>query len=1193
MDGSRLSVAWPNVSSNTWGAPLFKLGDTLIWSATDLVTAAQCEFALLCEADRKLGRAAKDEVAADPLMVQIADLGKRHEALALDIFRASHGEYDPGQGTGVRTFDPLSDFTSASLYDAAEVTSQALGERADVLYQPAFFDGEFFGYADFLRATPEGWVVIDAKLARQAQPKALIQLAAYSSAITQAGGTAAPTVQLHLGDGKGEFLDFPRAELEAVFRERRERMRTLLATHQASTGVVGWDQAGLLYCGGCADCESAAVAADDLILVARLRMDQRRKLKEFGIHTVADLAKAESGPSGMTVATFDKLRAQARIQVLGVEAGQVLHEVASEATLRALPKPSPGDLFFDFEGDPLYNEGDPDRWGLEYLWGVLTSPDHPSQPRQFLPLWADDHTAEKARLIAFLDDVVARLEVHPDLHIYHYAPYEVTALKRLAGVCETHESVVDDLLRRGVFIDLYATVREAVLISESSYSIKKLEPLYLSVPRGGDVTKGDASIAEYHDYCQRRDLNDGESAAKARQNLLDYNEIDCISTLELRDWLIGLVDGDVGNQSGTGQDPLPEPEVDEELRALTESLRARAGESPRPERTDDEQAWAMLASALGYHRRERLPEAWAHFNRLGEPVGSWRNSSDVVCFDDPPQVVEDWFKAPRKRTFTRVLSAVMDLPIGSAIGVSSSMNSMYAHPMPQELLPPENGLHASGFGVRITGLEAEGERHRITFAETLNMSMDGHPNVPLALIPGFGVNQKPLSDAIREVAAQSDGAGELFPQAALDVLAKRAPRLTSGSLPDSGDKARDLTEALLKIDTSYLAVQGPPGTGKTYTGSEVITRLVRDHGWKVGVVGQSHAVVENFLSAVVTRGLDPTLMAKKDTKRENVPWVDTAKLPDFLAKAESGCVVGGTAWAFAAGTFPRDELDLLVIDEAGQFSLANTIAVSVAAQRLLLLGDPQQLPQVSQGTHGEPVDRSALGWLMDGHASLPTELGYFLADTYRLHPAVCEPVSNLSYDGLLHAAPPASNRSVSGLEPGLEVVRIAHQGNRTMSREEATVIVDRIGSMIGALKWHDPEDPLTPRFLAQGDVLVVAPYNAQRQLISRMLADAGLNDVRVGTVDKFQGQEAPVVFISMTASSAADVPRGMEFLLMRNRINVAVSRAQWRVVLVRSEALTSYLPSTTHAMVELGAFSRLCEAATGLTEGAGGTAGAS
>lgn len=272
---------------------------------------------------------------------------------------------------------------------------------------------------------------------------------------------------------------------------------------------------------------------------------------------------------------------------------------------------------------------------------------------------------------------------------------------------------------------------------------------------------------------------------------------------------------------------------------------------------------------------------------------------------------------------------------------------------------------------------------------------------------------------------------------------------------------------------------------------------------------------------------------------------------------------------------PRGHLDLLVVDEAGQFSLAPTIGASVAAKRLLLLGDPQQLPQVSQGSHAEPVDESALGWLMGDHDTLPAEFGYFLGTSYRMHPALCRKVSTLSYDGRLAAAPEAAARRLEGVSPGLHVVSLPHTGNRVESPEEAAAVVEQVRSYVGAM-WTDLDDAATPRPLGAGDVLVVAPYNAQVALIREALARAGLWEVRVGTVDRFQGREAPVAIVSMTASSHGDVPRGMGFLLSRNRINVAVSRAKWRAVVVRSEALTSFMPGSTAGVLDLGAFIGLC-----------------
>ena len=372
-------------------------------------------------------------------------------------------------------------------------------------------------------------------------------------------------------------------------------------------------------------------------------------------------------------------------------------------------------------------------------------------------------------------------------------------------------------------------------------------------------------------------------------------------------------------------------------------------------------------------------------------------------------------------------------------------------------------------------------------------------------------------------------------------------------------------------------MQGPPGTGKTHTAAQVIDALVRD-GWKVGVVAQSHAVVENLLRKALEMGVPAASVAKKANSRKAkqgaepaAPWRGGDDI-EALLEGPGGCLIGGTAWTFAnAKTVPRGALDLLVIDEAGQFSLANTLAVSLAARRLLLLGDPQQLPQVSQGTHPEPVDASALGWLMQGHATLPDGYGYFLAETYRMHPVLTEAVSRLSYERRLRSVEAVTTaRRLEGVAPGLHVVEVDHQGRAVAAPEEADAVAALAESLLGK-PWVGGAGQ-EPRSLGLEDVLVVAPYNAQGAEIRRRLAAAGCSAIRVGTVDKFQGLEAPVVIVSMTASSPEDVPRGMDFLLSRNRVNVAVSRAQWATYVVRSPRLTEYLPAAPAGLAELGAF---------------------
>jgi superfamily I DNA and/or RNA helicase len=338
--------------------------------------------------------------------------------------------------------------------------------------------------------------------------------------------------------------------------------------------------------------------------------------------------------------------------------------------------------------------------------------------------------------------------------------------------------------------------------------------------------------------------------------------------------------------------------------------------------------------------------------------------------------------------------------------------------------------------------------------------------------------------------------------------------------------------------------------------------------------------VENLFDCAIDAGIDPLRVAKKRYDRQDVRWqqIDEKEYAGFITGTGlvGGCVIGGTAWDFANPTrVPPGSLDLLVIDEAGQFCLANTIAVAPAAANLLLLGDPQQLPQVSQGTHPEPVDGSALGWLVENHRTLPAERGYFLDRTHRMHPAVCAPVSALAYEGRLQSyAQLTAARRLDGYPPGVHVLCVRHEGDSTESPEEAEAIVAQIRLRVGSA-WSDERGT---RPLAAADVLALAPYNAQVVLLRQRLAAAGLGDVRVGTVDKFQGTQAPLVFISMTASSVEDIPRGIPFLLNRNRLNVAISRAQYAAVIVRAEALTHYLPTGPTGLVDLGAFLALTAA---------------
>ncbi|MGW6130176.1 TM0106 family RecB-like putative nuclease [Cellulomonas sp. NPDC055163] len=1264
-----------------------------VLSPSDLAVSATCELAVLRRLDVQLGRA--EAVVSPPgaLDVRTAQLGDAHEQQVLARYRALHGAFDPATGRGVAVVE-RPPFVWARdrrvLEDKHAETLALLHGGADVVHQAGLFDGGLSGWADFVVREGHGdaggdvaprpghttqYTVVDAKLARHARTTALLQLAAYGDLLARAGVPVSPHVHLVLGDRTvtSHRLD----ELAPVYRERRARLERLVEAHLAQPGPAVWGAPGVRACGRCDVCAAEVERTRDVLLVAGLRTTQRARLHEVGVRTVDELAASTGPVPGVGAATLDTLRAQARLQVRQSPPGGTGAPWAGDATrgdaaqpdgygdvepdalgrarrgeaplvvdlfapevVGLLPAPDPGDLFFDFEGDPLWVDGDSGEWGLEYLFGVVEAPARPGDEPVFRTFWAHDRAAEKGALLDFLDYLTERRRNHPHLHVYHYAAYEKSALLRLVGRHGVGEEVVDDLLRDGVLVDLYATVRASLRTGASSYSIKKLEPLFRTGARDGSgVTTAGDSIAEYAAACTLRAVGALDEAQRRLDQIAAYNRDDCVSTLGLRDWLLARA-AEHGVHPRPPIDAEPLDGVDDEaperdplvttLLAYADDpagTRAPADAAPNDAeptrtgpppagpgrtaahgRTADQQAVALLAAALGYHWREDKPFWWAHFDRLSAAPDEWTERRSTFVADEV-EVVEGWSTPPRARTARRVLRLVGRLEPGSDLRVGATAFALYDPPLPSAAKRSEGGLRGwtERVTVRAVGTETTlqaPDRDVVLVEDALPSDAAEHDALPMALGPCAPPRTASITAAVRALAEDVAARLPAVPHGpALDLLRRVPPRTRTGApLPGVG-RALDgtpryveaITAALLDLDESYLAVQGPPGTGKTYTGARVVAALVA-RGWRVGVVAQSHAVVENFLRALVAAGVDPDRIGKKPSEATDpgAPWRHLRSEVQFAellgdpgagggARTGEGAVVGGTAWDLThTGRVPRGSLDLLVVDEAGQLSLADTVACSVAARRLLLLGDPQQLPQVSQGVHPEPVDRSALGWLTDGHDTLPPHLGYFLAETWRLHPALCAAVSRLSYEGRLTSVPAAGERSLDGVEPGVHRVVVEHEGNAVASVEEAAAVVALVRDLVGR-RWCDPSahapGAAVDRPLEAWDVVVVAPFNAQVWTVRRALDAAGFTGTRVGTVDRFQGQEAPVAVLTTAASSAEDVPRGIEFLLDRNRVNVAVSRAQWCAFVVRSDGLTDHLPATPEALAQLGAFVGLCEPA--------------
>ncbi|MGC1511358.1 MAG: TM0106 family RecB-like putative nuclease, partial [Acidimicrobiales bacterium] len=790
--------------------------------------------------------------------------------------------------------------------------------------------------------------------------------------------------------------------------------------------------------------------------------------------------------------------------------------------------------------------------------GGCQSVDGSTEEPRDLALWAHDAAGEKAAFEAFVDGIIERLDADPAMHVYHYAPYEVQAMKKLMSRYATREAEVDRLLRGEVMVDLYRVVTQGVRVSLESYGLKKLEPFYWP-QRQGAIADGAASVSAYEAW---REQHDDETL----QELQDYNELDCRSTLALRDWLETLR---CELETAVGA-PIPrfEPQVDEkpadaekaELRAadaarqdeesaeLVARLSADVPDEVR-ERDEAQQVGWLLAQLVGWHRREAKPKWWAWFDRLLK--------SDEELVLDHESIGE--------------LTYVKEVP-PHANAPRSRVHRYSFDPTQEHKVSPGDSPHDPRTGKGAGTVVALDQRRGFVDLKRGRTNAAPHPK---ALVPAGPLADAPLRQGVARVArfVADNGIEASGPwRAVRDVLARQPPRChgsgtsgTSGALVREGESGSDAAVRLApRLDAGYLAVQGPPGSGKTHTGARLIVALVQE-GRQVGITAHSHKAIDNLLDAVCARAKDEGVKIRA-VRKVNASDLDveTSGGPDPSVRVEKDNevveslvrqrevdVVAGTAWLMARESMV-DALHTLVIDEAGQFSLANLVAVGGAAANLVLLGDPQQLSQPTQAVHPAGADVSALEHILGGVATMPPTRGIFLEHSFRMHPEICDFVSHLAYDGRLQANAACSRLHIEsgpGMPgEGLGWAPVTHEGCRTRSSEEVAAVVAMVDRLVGCGFTNRLGDT---RPLTLGDIMVIAPYNAQVGLLSERLPGG----VRVGTVDRFQGQEAPVVIYSLAASSAEDVPRGLDFLFSPNRFNVAISRAQALAIVVGSPTL--------------------------------------
>lgn len=1078
-----------------------------------------------------------------------------------------------------------------------EATRAAMRSGADYIWQASMRNGEMRGSADLLERIDEpsalgawSYIPIECKLSSHPKPIYLVQACAYCELLRPILGQRPDHFKLYLGGRR--FLDYTSSEFWSWYEQLRQRYRDFRAAFdprrepEDAPGDHGlWEPF----------IQQRLEEARDLILVAGMRQSQRSNLRSAGISSIDHLATSPEDQriEGLDPVMFARLRDQARMQLAsesradGRPAFAVRPQAQQAKGLAMLPAPDSGDIWFDMEGfpDPVTGEK------LEYLFGACYR-DEAGQ-LQFADWWAHTPEEEKQAFDGFVQWVQQRRERHPDLHVYHYASYEKTALGTLASRHQIHQGEIDQWLRDELLVDLYPIVRNGLLIGAPSYSIKKVERLY-GPPRAEEVENAADSVVQYAEWKKKPD-------PKILKDLRDYNEKDCQVTEGLHAFLLKLpamqeLDyraNKWGTSARAAEEAMQSSQQEKELEAAARHLR---DELPVP-LTDPEAigprgiSWRLqklISQLIDFHEREGKVEWWEFFNRLQMTPEERLDDSEVIAgarlkgvesikqslgfryrfaADQPLKLSAKEGRSPSFAVVPLVRSGERLVPLphleladGKAWSAPGQLDAKAAD---QITLKVTQGAMAKAVGLQ--GSQLPSQVDLVPFPKSIYRLMLKHL---VRLAQGWVFERQPLPPALLHLLERRT-VPELVP---INAAIRRDPEATASALAGY----------LKQADGIGLSLQGPPGTGKTTVTAELIAQLVTG-GQRVAVSSNTNAAINNLLRKVQDR-LDVrrssalvVKVASSSSEKADVKALAGSRAQALQEKnlSSNPAVLGGTIYTFVKEAYDETPFDLLVIDEAGQVSLSNLLFMSRIARNILLVGDQQQLSQPNRATHPEDSGLSCLDYVMADEPVVPNDRGVFLATSWRMPPALTQVVSNLFYEGELQAA--AANRTNrvewAGQAQGLVFEPVHHSGNSTASDDEVERIAALVDQLLGQpyerARLVNGEMTTVRGELGPHDILITAPYNLQ---VNRLQKRIG-HQARIGTVDKFQGQEAPVAIHSLTASDGDSAPRGLDFLLDPNRLNVAISRAQCLSIVVGSPQLATGISTSIGNVQRL---SRLC-----------------
>lgn len=1041
--------------------------------------------------------------------------GKAHEEGCLAHYRAEHKF----------VLDVPDSLPDESFEDWVARSGNPFAESWDVVYQIPLIHNGIRGIADFVVRVKDpvtgtiSYEPIDAKLARaDAKPGHVLQLCFYADAIESLTGIRPEHMHVWLGSGRLERLRVN------DFSPYWRRLRTQLTAALAADPLTSTTAEPCPHCEFCEfqpSCEQQWREADALHYVAGIRKSDIDPLGETDVRTLAELSLQTTPVDGLKEQRLQRIVQQAALQVQAR-----LHDDTPPYRLvpasddpewgrgfEKLPMPDAGDVFIDFEGHPFWRADA----GLFFLFGLLERAD--DEQWKYRTWWAHDQDDEAAIVAAFVSYLVERRERFPDMHAYHYNHTERSSLVSLSQSYGVAEGSLTVLVETGFFIDLLLVARNSVQVGTESYGLKALEQL-TEFRRSHEIDKGAGAVLQYEAFMASADRNELTAIAV-------YNEDDVRATLALRDWLIEQRPDGIDWRTARIEYEDKHPEYNERIARLQEFA---------PGSTEH-----FLGDVLGYWRREwsayitpKVASLQGDSTRLHEDRDAITALTCVGLIDQFGAKGQPVVPVMR---FTFPDQDITGFPIdgGDVVFIDSEAKKLYADVARLDRDTRELDLK---WPVKLTEAGV----------------------IPSSVVVHDYVSPDPKPEALSTFSRDVLDGATANP-VTLALLRRATPTFSTGGGPTGGsftDNLDDMAQWVTLIDSGCVGVQGPPGTGKTYSAGHLVRALVHS-GKRVGISANTHVAIDNVLKEVIktfrTFGETASLRAVRKTpsgaKKPLAPLVTYTTATKACARADFN-VVAGTTWLFASEAMRESPVDVLLIDEAGQLSLADALAASTSARSLVLLGDPLQLPQVAQAVHPHNSGRSVLEHILDEAITMPDDRGVFLSETRRMHDDVCGFISDQIYEGKLTAHPDCKRQTTTA-GTGLRWLRADHRSCRTYSVEEADLIATEIGRLVGT-PWTNFDG--VENALTTDDFMVVAPFNDQvRTIRGKLDSSEATRGVAVGTVDKFQGREAAVVFFSMTTSSGEEITRGADFLFSRNRLNVAVSRARCLAYLVCTDAL--------------------------------------